>query len=662
MKNVKIFFQGLKKLFSFFGLKKFLDSLNRLEKTLFFVFVFLFFSSFSFLLTNFYFNFTKIQPKEGGKLVLGEVGFPTFLNPIYSISSDVDDSIVELLFSGLMKYQGGEIVPDLIENYQILEDGKVFLFNLKNNIFWSDGKEISSDDVIFTLKTIQNPEVKSPLRTIWLGVEVEKISEKSFKFKLKNPSAIFLENCTLKIIPKHIWEKIPPSNFPLSYYNLEPVTSGPFRIKKIYRAKDGKIIALDLVKDERYFGKKPFLNEISFLFFENENELILAAKNKKIDGFPLTKSENIIGFRKINFKMPRYFAVFFNLEKRLFSEKEVREALNLSTDKEEIFKKVILGQGEIVQSPILPEIYGFKRNEKKFLFDLEKANEILKNSGFEDLDGDGIKEKIVVKTPSFQFKSDLKVGSQGKEVEELQKCLAKDPEIYQGEITGYFGPKTKEAVIKFQEKYKKDILEPFGLETGNGIVKEKTREKLNELCFERKEEKITLNFSLTTADQPTLVETAEILKEQWKKIGVEVEIKKIGIGELKREIIPKKDYDALLFGEVLGKVPDPFPFWHSSQKGENGLNLSNYENKDVDKLLEESRESLDETKRKEDLEKFQEILIEDSPAVFLYNPDYLYFVSNKIKGVKEDLIFTPSKKFDDILNWYIKEKRIIKWK
>jgi ABC-type transport system substrate-binding protein len=631
-----------------------------LEKFLFFTFAFLFFSSLSFLLTNLYLNCTEIQPKEGGKLVLGEVGSPTFLNPIYSISSDVDDSIVELLFSGLMKYEKGKIVPDLIENYQILEEGKVFEFTLKDNIFWSDGKEITSDDVIFTLKTIQNPEVKSPLRTIWLGVEVEKISEKSFKFKLKNPSAIFLENCTLKIIPKHVWEKIPPSNFPLSYYNLEPVNSGPFLLKKIYRANDGKIIALDLVRNEKYFGKKPFLTEISFLFFENEGDLILAARNKKIDGFPLIKTDNITGFRKINFKMPRYFAVFFNLERKLFSEKEVRKALNVATDKEEIFKKIILGQGEIVQSPILPEIYGFKKNEKNFLFDLEEAKEILKSDGFEDLDGDGIREKIIVKTPSFQFKNDLKIGSQGKEVEELQKCLAKDPEIYQGEITGYFGPKTKEAVIKFQEKYKKDILEPFGLESGNGIVKEKTREKLNEICFERKEEKISLKFSLTTANQPILNETAEILKEQWKKLGADVEIKKIEIGELKREIIPKKDYDALLFGEVLGQILDPFPFWHSSQKGENGLNLSNYENKEVDKLLEEARENLDETKRKEILEKFQEILIEDCPAIFLYNPDYLYFVSEKVKGLEGDLIFTPSKKFGDIVNWYIKEKRILK--
>lgn len=658
MSKLKSFFRKLKILFSVSGLKLFLSLLNKYEKFLFFSFVFLFFSSLSFLVTDFYLNKTKIYPKEGGKFVAGEIGFPNFLNPIYSLSSDVDDSVTELLFSGLMKYEDGKIVPDLVENYQIFEDGKLFEFTLKNNLFWSDGQKITVDDVLFTVKTIQNPEVKSPLRTMWLGVDVEKISEKSFQFRLKKPSATFLENCTLKIIPKHIWEKIPPANFPLSYLNLEPVTSGPFKIKKITRDKEGKIIAIDLVRNEKYFNKKPFLTQISFFFFEDEEKLLEAAKKRKIDGFSLTKLENIPGFKVINFKMPRYFAVFFNLERKIFSEKVVREAISLATNKKEILEKVVANQGDIVEQPILPEIYGLKK-ESKISFNLEKANEILEKEGFKDLDG--IKGKIVIKEPAFQFKSDLKLGSRGKEVEELQKCLAKDPQIYpEGEITGFFGSKTKEAVIRFQEKYKEEILGPFGLEKGNGIVKEKTREKLNQICFERKEEKIFLNFSLATVDQEILVKTAEVLKEQWKKIGAEVEIKKFKIEDLKREIIPKKDYDALLFGQILGLIPDSFAFWHSSQKGEIGLNLANYENKEADKILEKIREELDEEKRKEELEKFQEILAEDIPAIFLYNPFYLYFVSDKMKGVGPEVIVSPAKKFNNIENWYVKTKRVLK--
>jgi ABC-type transport system substrate-binding protein len=604
---------------------------------------------------NFYFEKTKIVPKEGGIFVEGMVGFPNYLNPIYSIASDVDDSITNLLFSGLMKFEGSKLVPDLAESYKVLEDGKVFEVHLKDNIFWSDGQKITSDDVIFTVKTIQNPETKSPLRTAWLGVDVEKISEKDFKFILKNPSYVFLENLTLKPIPKHVFENVPPTNLSLSFLNLRPVGSGPYQLEKIERDKEGKIISIELKRNENYFGKKPYIQKFVFRFFENEKELLEAAKRKEIDGFSQKEFQEIPGFEVLNFKTSRYFAVFLNLDKKVFSENEVRKALNLGTDKKEILKEAISNKGEIINSPLLPE-FSFKEK-----FDFEKAKEILEKAGYKDLNGDGILEKVIVKEPPFQFKSNLSLGSNGKEVEELQKCLAKDPEVYpEGEISGYFGNKTKEAVIRFQEKYRKEILEPLGLEKGNGEIKGKTREKLNQICFERKEERYVLKFSLTTAEDPILLKTAQILKRQWEKLGFDVEIKSYKVEDLKREIIPKKDYDALLFGQILGKIPDLFPYWHSTQIEENGLNLSNYQNKDVDKILEEVREEFDEEKRKEKLEKFEEILNKDCPAIFLYNPNYFYFVSEKIKGVKENFISIPSERFLNVENWYIKEKRV--WK
>jgi peptide/nickel transport system substrate-binding protein len=244
-------------------------------------------------------------------------------------------------------------------------------------------------------------------------------------------------------------------------------------------------------------------------------------------------------------------------------------------------------------------------------------------------------------------------------VKELQKCLARDSEIYpEGEISGYFGNKTKEAVIKFQEKYKKEILEPQGLEKGTGEVLKATRTKLNEICFGNSEEVIPLEFSLVTVNQPVLKEVATQVQQQWEALGVKVEIKTFDISSLEREVIKPRNYEVLLFGEVLGQIPDLFPFWHSSQKRDPGLNLAMYENKKSDKLLEEVRESLDENIRKEKLEEFQDILIEDAPAVFLYNPDYLYLVSKEIKGVNTKTIVDPSKRFSGIDGWYIKTKRV----
>ena len=653
---------------------QFFKILSKEEKFIFFIFLFLFLASFSFLSIVFYFKNTEIRPAAGGIFVEGLLFQPRFINPIYAPVSDTDRDLTELIFSGLMKYDsGGKIIPDLAENYQVLENGKVWEIFLKEKLFWSDSAPLTADDVIFTIETIQNPDIKSPLRPSWLGVKAKKISDLKISFELENPSAIFLENLTLKIIPKHIWENISAQNFPLSFFNLKPTGSGPYQLKNLVQDKEGKVILLDLIRNPGYHGKTPNLQQVSFRFFDLEEELVRAVRNGEINGFSATNLTNRTNWSNLSnlsnwsFSLPRYFAVFFNPEQsKVLAEKEIRQALNYGTNKKELVNQLEKSEWEekdekeIVNSPILPEIYGLQPATAEYEFNPDKAQSLLEKAGFLKTEA-GVRQKVIKKEPAFQFKANLGLGSKGKEVEELQKCLAKDKEIYpEGEISGYFGPKTKEAVIKFQEKYSEDVLVPQGLKKGTGEVKAGTRDKLNEICFEKPEEILTLKFSLTTVNQPRLVELANLLKEQWQILGAEVEIKTYDISVLEKEVIKPRNYQAILFGQVLGMMPDPLPFWHSSQIKDPGLNLALYKNKEVDKLLEEVRQNLDEGKRRELLEKFQEILITDAPAVFLYNPDYLYFVSKEIKGIKPGIITDPSQRFAEIEEWYIKTKRVFK--
>ena len=643
--------------------RQFSKVLNKKEKIIFSLFVFLAFFSGLYLFLNFYFENTEIKPAKGGAYTEGVIGSPRFINPIYSATSDVDRDLTELIYSGLMKYnEQGEIVPDLAEKYEILEQGKIYEFYLKENLVWSDKEPLTAEDIIFTIETIQNPSFKSPIRASWLGVEVEKISKQKIRFELKNPSVVFLENCTLKILPKHIWQDVSVQNFPLSIYNLKPIGSGLYKLKGLTQDAQGNIKSLTLLANPNYWGTHPNITTITFLFFDEETDLIKSYQKGEIKGFSLTASANFSNFiDSTNFyslSLPRYFAIFFNPESsEILAEKEVREALNYGTNKQEIIDKILSGKAKIVNSPILPEIYNFEQSSEICQFNLEKANQLLEDAGF--IKGEnGLRSKIVKKTPSFQFKSSLTVGSQGKEVEELQKCLSKDPEVYpEAVVSGYFGSKTKAAVIKFQEKYKEDVLEPYQLLKGTGDVKTSTRAKLNEICFSVSEENFPLSFSLITVDQPTLKEIALLLKQQWELLGVELEIKTLDISTLGKEVIRGRDYEMLLFGEILGAIPDPFPFWHSSQVKDPGLNLAQYENTECDKLLEKNRETLIYQERKDALEEFQDLLIADSPAVFLYNPDYLYFISKEIKGVEAEIIIDSSKRFSGIENWYFKTKR-----
>lgn len=635
--------------------RQFFKILTKREKTAFLAFFLLFLFSSSFLLLNFYFKNTEKVPAKGGTFIEGVIGQPRFINPVYA-NSDVDRDLVQLIFSGLMKYDENlNIVPDLAERYEIEQEGRVYKFYLKENLVWQDKTPLTADDIVFTIRTIQNPDFKSPLQANWVGIEVEKINELEIKFTLRKPYGAFIENSILGILPKHIWQSASSENFAFEPFNLEPIGSGPYKLKKIKQNGSNQIKSLILIQNSLYHAKKPYISKIEFLFFANEEELIKAARKRKINGLSLISSTDL-GKKWQNYSLllPRYFAVFFNQENSsVLAEKEVRLALNYGTNKKEISQK-------IVDSPVLPGIYGFEPS-LQYEFDIEKAKSILEEAGFKDEDGNGLREKIITKEPAFKFTSRLTKGSRGKEVTELQKCLARFPEIYpEGETSGYFGEKTKQAVIKFQEKYYEDILQPYDYTKGTGTVGKSTRAKLNEICFEEPDEILALKFSLVTVNQPQMIEVAELLKEQWRALGAEVEIEIYSLFQLEQDFIKPRNYESLLFGEVLGAIPDPFPFWHSSQKKDPGLNLALYENSEADKLLEENRKTSDPEIRAEKLVLFQDILIEDVPCVFIYSPDFVYAVSKEIKGIEIKKITDPSRRFVGIENWYIKTKRA--WK
>ncbi len=168
-----------------------------------------------------------------------------------------------------------------------------------------------------------------------------------------------------------------------------------------------------------------------------------------------------------------------------------------------------------------------------------------------------------------------------------------------------------------------------------------------------------LEIELTTSDWPELVDTAEELQSQWKQLGVSVNIRALPVSEL-QQVIKERDYEALLFGEILNIDPDPFSFWHSSQKRDPGLNLALFDNKDADKLLEEARQISDFNERRQKYAQFQDIVISQAPIVLLYSSDYIYPQLKKVKNNNTKIIAYPSGRFDSIINWYISTKRVLK--
>lgn len=193
--------------------------------------------------------------------------------------------------------------------------------------------------------------------------------------------------------------------------------------------------------------------------------------------------------------------------------------------------------------------------------------------------------------------------------------------------------------------------------TGNGW---KFDEEENLFIKKSKKETLRLEFSISTSDTPELKQTAELLKSMWEEFGAKVELKIFEVGDLNQNVIRPRKYDILLFGEILGRDPDPFAFWHSSQRNDPGLNIALYANITVDKLLEKARVSQDSKDRKEKYLKFQEEVRNDLPAVFLYSPFYMYLTPEELKGFDTKNIVLPSERFSNIYNWHLKTKKV--WK
>ena len=171
---------------------------------------------------------------------------------------------------------------------------------------------------------------------------------------------------------------------------------------------------------------------------------------------------------------------------------------------------------------------------------------------------------------------------------------------------------------------------------------------------------IPLSFSLSTGDAPELRQVAEELVNKWEKLGAKIEIVTFETGELNQSVIRPRHFEALLFGEVVGREADLYPFWHSSQRNDPGLNIALYANSKADKLLEEARSVSDKETADARYQAFGDELEKDLPAVFLYSPSYLYVIPKKLQAVSLGSLSVSQDRFLGIRDWYIETDKV--WK
>ncbi len=163
----------------------------------------------------------------------------------------------------------------------------------------------------------------------------------------------------------------------------------------------------------------------------------------------------------------------------------------------------------------------------------------------------------------------------------------------------------------------------------------------------------TLSLSLSTANIPELVLAAKKIEEGWKAFGAQVDVRVFEPSDLNQSVIRPRKYDALLFGLVTGKGSDLYPFWHSSQRNDPGLNIALYTNQKADKALERMRVATSTQAAAAEYAKVKAEIAADTPAIFLWSPDFIYAVPAKLHGVQLGSVTTSSDRFLGVEKWYV---------
>lgn len=510
-------------------------------------------------------------PHTGGKLVEGTVGTPRFVNPLLAVTP-ADKDIAALVYAGLMRLGGdGGLVADMADSITVSEDGLTYNVILKQGLTFHDGSGVTADDVIFTIARTQDPALKSPLLSSWEGVTTERINDHEFNIILPKPYAPFLENLTLGILPKHIWEEASADAFPFSQYNSEPVGSGPLKIERIVRSKSGIPESYVLTPFAGYTNP-PQIETFELVFYSNESALIEDFRAGKVGSVAGLSPESVTSLGDLSLThnvyvtpLPRTFGVFMNQnEAPVFRDRAVREALALVTDRTPIIETVLGGYGYSISGPLPPKPDAARGafSESPTLATIDAAREILRNGGWKVDDADN--------------------------------------------------------------RWKK---------------------KMNDTDVE-------LAFTLATANSVVLEKTAALLKEQWEKIGAVVEVLRYEQVDLTQTVIRPRKFDALLFGTVIGRELDFYPFWHSSQRNDPGLNIALFANIETDATLSLARVTGDYNERMQKNDEFAKEIAADIPAIFLYSPALTYIVPKNVERVSLRGVAEPHERFSTVSDWY----------
>lgn len=333
------------------------------------------------------------QPTSGGIYREGLIGSMQRLNPLLAWYNNVDQDVCALIYSSLMTHDTrGNPIKDLAVDYGISADGLTYNFAINPEAKWQDGQPVTADDVIFTFEMLKNGSgyLPSDLIAFWEKIQINPVDEHTLQFVLEEAFAPFLDYLDIGILPKHIFSNMSFEDMANSKINIQPIGSGPFQMKELVQ-NGGSISGVTLINNQQYYGKKAFLDEIQFTYYQDSGLAFQAYQQDLIDGISYVSNDvlkTVLTEEDLSLystRLPVQSMIFFNLDNKdvaFFQDKTVRLGLFTGLNRTRIINSILEGQAMLANGPILFGNWAYYEDALKIEYDANKAIDQLKSAGF----------------------------------------------------------------------------------------------------------------------------------------------------------------------------------------------------------------------------------------------------------------------------------------
>ncbi len=375
----------------------------------------------------------------GGTVRIGWAGYPDSLNPGNGVLSEAYTLYGLVFDTPIAVNSAGEYVPELATEWSSSEDGLTWTMTIRDDAVFQDGEPLTAEDVAYSMNLYKETE-DFPFLPSYVEpfTSIEATDETTVTLTTEEPIANFEPSMAfIYVLPKHIWEEVED---PVEFGNDEMVGSGPF---SLVEADQG--VSVELAANTEYWGTPANIDGVIFQTFEADDARVTALTTGQIDAMldvpetaipTLQNTENVFVHIADVAAGGSLTDIFFNITAEedcppedgvcsghpALKDLEVRKALAHATDKEQLLTVATAGTGSPGLSLVPPGLGDFYASEiEDYAFDIDEANAILDAAGYEDTDGDGVRECLPDQdcddlTFRFNYPADATTGARESEV------------------------------------------------------------------------------------------------------------------------------------------------------------------------------------------------------------------------------------------------------